>query len=189
MHHLGPGHAEFGFAQPVRRIALHQRVGRQHLQVFLVDEGELIRVHRVLAETKAERIQHAILRAVALLYSGDFQRQQFFNVERHDEALTIAGGQPHTSFAISTIILSFAHCSSSARILPSSVEAKPHCGDRQSCTSATNFAACSMRRLSSSLDSSRPLFEVTRPSTTVLPFGTKRSGSKPPARSLSYSRK
>jgi hypothetical protein len=39
---------------------------------------------------------------------------------------------PHTSFAISTIILSFAHCSSSARMLPSSVEAKPHCGDKQS---------------------------------------------------------
>ena len=31
-----------------------------------------------------------------------------------------------------TIIRSFAHCSSSARMLPSSVEAKPHCGDRQS---------------------------------------------------------
>jgi len=28
---------------------------------------------------------------------------------------------------------------------------------------------------------------VTSPSTTVLPFGTKRSGAKPPARSLSYS--
>ena len=39
---------------------------------------------------------------------------------------------PHTSSATSTIIFSFAHCSSSARILPSSVEAKPHCGDRQS---------------------------------------------------------
>ena len=37
--------------------------------------------------------------------------------------------------------------------------------------------------------SSVPLFEVTRPSTTVLPFGTKRSGSKPPARSVSYSMK
>src|SRR5579863_7120443 len=40
--------------------------------------------------------------------------------------------QPHTSLAISTIMRSLAHCSSSARTLPSSVEAKPHCGDRQS---------------------------------------------------------
>ncbi len=39
---------------------------------------------------------------------------------------------PHTSSATSTIMRSFAHCSSSAKVLPSSVEAKPHCGDRQS---------------------------------------------------------
>jgi len=39
---------------------------------------------------------------------------------------------PHTSFATSTASLSFAHCSSSVRILPSSVEAKPHCGDTAS---------------------------------------------------------
>ena len=39
--------------------------------------------------------------------------------------------QPHTSFESSTIIRNFAHCSSSASTLPSSVEAKPHCGERQ----------------------------------------------------------
>ena len=39
---------------------------------------------------------------------------------------------PHTSSAISTIMRSFAHCSSSVSTLPSSVEANPHCGDRQS---------------------------------------------------------
>ena len=39
---------------------------------------------------------------------------------------------PHTSSAISTIMRSFAHCSSSASTLPSSVEAKPHCGDSAS---------------------------------------------------------
>src|SRR5205085_7023934 len=100
-----------------------------------------------------------------------------------------SGYLPQTSSANSTIIRSFAHCSSSARMLPSSVEAKPHCGDRQSWSSETYFDAWSMRRLSSSLDSSLPDFEVTRPSTTVLPFGTKRSGSKPPARSESYSMK
>ena len=36
----------------------------------------------------------------------------------------------------------------------------------------------------------RAVFEVTRPSTTIFwPFGRNRSGSKPPARSVSYSRK
>ena len=39
---------------------------------------------------------------------------------------------PHTSSANSTIMRSLAHCSSSASTLPSSVDAKPHCGDRQS---------------------------------------------------------
>src|SRR4051812_41770959 len=98
--------------------------------------------------------------------------------------------QPHTSLAVSTIIRSLAHCCSSASTLPSSVEAKPHCGERQNCSKGANFAASSMRRLMSSLRSRVPLLEVTRPSTTVLlPFGRKRSGSKPPARSVSYSRK
>ncbi len=75
-------------------------------------------------------------------------------------------------------------------MLPSSVEAKPHCGDRQSWSSGDEFR----RLVDAALDlvlaiPSVPDFEVTRPSTTVLPFGTKRSGSKPPARSLSYSMK
>src|SRR5579864_5534525 len=97
---------------------------------------------------------------------------------------------PQTSSATSTIILSFAHCSSSARILPSSVEAKPHCGDRQSWSTGTYFAASSIRRLTASLASSFPIFDETSPSTSCfLPFGKKRSGSKPPARSVSYSRK
>ncbi len=39
---------------------------------------------------------------------------------------------PHTSPATSTASFSFAHCSSSVRTLPSSVEAKPHCGDSAS---------------------------------------------------------
>src|SRR5262245_4997124 len=46
-----------------------------------------------------------------------------------------------------------------------------------------------MRRLISSFGSSRPLFEVTRPRTTVLSFGSIRNGSKPPARAVSYSMK
>src|SRR5262249_31321661 len=79
--------------------------------------------------------------------------------------------RPHTSPATSAIIRNFAHCSSSARILPSSVEAKPHCGDRQNWSSGANLPASSMRRLTSSFFSSVPLLEVTRPSTTtLLPF-------------------
>src|SRR5215469_8433240 len=100
------------------------------------------------------------------------------------------GDYCQTSSPISTIIRNLAHCSSSARMLPSSVEAKPHCGDRQNCSSGANLPASSMRRSTSSFFSSVPLLEVTRPSTTtLLPLGRKRSGSKPPARSVSYSRK
>src|SRR6266436_7848544 len=78
----------------------------------------------------------------------------------------------HTSFAISTARLSLAHCSSSERMLPSSVEAKPHCGDSASCSKATNLAASCSRRLISSFLSSSPNFEVMTPTTTtLLPFG------------------
>ena len=40
--------------------------------------------------------------------------------------------RPQTSREMSTIMASLAHCSSSASTLPSSVEAKPHWGERQS---------------------------------------------------------
>ena len=46
--------------------------------------------------------------------------------------LTKEGNYPHSSRATSTASFSLAHCSSSVRILPSSVEAKPHCGDSAS---------------------------------------------------------
>src|SRR5215470_1992647 len=107
-----------------------------------------------------------------------------FGSRRHGSHL------PQTSPASSLIMRSFAHCSSSASTLPSSVEAKPHCGESANCSSGANLAASSMRRLTASFFSSVPLLEVTRPSTTILlPLGRCRSGSKPPARSLSYSRK
>src|SRR5450759_2979499 len=122
-----------------------------------------------------------------------FQRQ---GAQQAADVIRAEGGRrsgahfPHTSSASSTIMRSLAHCSSSASTLPSSVEAKPHCGDRHNWSSATYLVASSMRRLISSRGSSRPLFEVTRPSTScLLPLGKKRNGSKPPARSLSYSRK
>ena len=46
--------------------------------------------------------------------------------------LPTADHYPQTSSATSTMSASFAHCSFSARRFPSSVEAKPHCGERQS---------------------------------------------------------
>src|SRR5205823_66477 len=68
--------------------------------------------------------------------------------------------------------------------------AKTHCGERQSCSSGAYLAAASIRRLSSSFDSSSPRFVVTSPSTTCFePFGRKRNGSKPPERSSSHSMK
>src|SRR5262249_48835715 len=97
---------------------------------------------------------------------------------------------PHTSSAISTTSRIFAHCCSSVRTLPSSVAVKPHCGESAICSTGMNLAASSRRRFTVSLLSSVPLFDVMTPTTTIfLPFGRKRSGSKPPARSLSYSRK
>src|SRR2546426_1117336 len=79
--------------------------------------------------------------------------------------------------------------SSAVMRLPKCVLANPHCGERHRFSSGTNFAAASMRRFSSSFDSSFGFLVLTRPSTTFLFFGTKRRGSKPPARSVSYSRK
>src|SRR4051812_21188222 len=79
---------------------------------------------------------------------------------------------PHISLATSTASFSLAHCSSSDRMLPSSVEAKPHCGDTASWSSGANLAASSSRRLMSSFFSSSPNFEVMTPTTTILlPFG------------------
>src|SRR5680860_813578 len=97
--------------------------------------------------------------------------------------------QPQISCAVSTISSSLATSSSIVSSLPSTVEEKPHCGERQSCSRGTYLLASSTRRLRVSLSSSAPRLVVTRPSTTCLPSGTKRSGSKPPERSSSYSRK
>ncbi len=65
------------------------------------------------------------------------QAADMIGAERRFGSLThcftpVACQRPQTSSASSTIMRSFAHSSSSARTLPSSVEAKPHCGDRQS---------------------------------------------------------
>ena len=97
--------------------------------------------------------------------------------------------QPQTDCAVSTMRRSLSHCCSSVRALPSEVEEKPHCGERQSWSRSTNLPASSMRRSRSSRVSSAPLLVVTSPRTTYLPLGTKRSGSKPPERASSHSMK
>ena len=55
--------------------------------------------------------------------------------------------QPHTSWAVSTMRRSLANCCSWVRSLPSTVEEKPHWGDRHSCSIGTKREASSMRRL------------------------------------------
>src|SRR5262249_29065512 len=97
--------------------------------------------------------------------------------------------EPHTSRAVSTTRRSLASSPSSSMALPPMPLENPHCGLSASCSSGACLLASSMRRLSSSFDSSLPLLVVTRPRTATLPLGRKRSGSKPPARALSYSRK
>ena len=52
---------------------------------------------------------------------------------------TPASDQPQTSSAVSTISASLAICSSRVSELPSTVEEKPHCPDRASCSSGTNL--------------------------------------------------
>src|SRR6201991_77989 len=105
------------------------------------------------------------------------------------EAATRGYACPHTSRAVSTTRRSLAISPATSMVLPPMPLEKPHCGLSASCSSGACFDASSIRRLSSSLDSSLPLLVVTRPSTAVLPLGRKRSGSNPPARVLSYSRK
>ena len=101
-----------------------------------------------------------------------------------------AARQPQTDFAVSTIRRSLSHCCSSReRRCPRTVEEKPHCGERQSWSTSTYRPASSMRRSRSSRVSSSPRLVVTRPRTTYLPLGTKRSGSKPPERASSHSMK
>src|ERR1700731_2121707 len=64
------------------------------------------------------------------------------------------GRQPHTSRATSMTRRNLAFSSSIESALPSTVEEKPHCGLRHSCSSGTYLAASSIRRFSSSFVSS-----------------------------------
>src|SRR5207247_10356775 len=91
------------------------------------------------------------------------------------ERAAALGGQPHTSRAVSTMSSSFAFCSSAVIALPSTVEEKPHCPLRQSCSNGTYLAACSILRLRSSFFSSALPLLVTATKTTTSPRRTKTS--------------
>ena len=67
---------------------------------------------------------------------------------RRDDPCKTPAHQPHTSFAVSTINRSFAACCSRESALPSTVEEKPHCGDRHSWSTSTYCDASSILRLS-----------------------------------------
>src|SRR5262249_16499169 len=129
--------------------------------------------------------------AVNRLLRAGYERKQDHARCRHGERKSVEHRpQPHTARGVPMRSRNLAFCSSIVSALPSTVEEKPHCGLRQSWSSGTYFAASSIRRFSSSLLSSAGRLLVTRPRTTRLfPRGTKRSGSNPPERASSYSRK
>lgn len=74
-------------------------------------------------------------------------------------------------------------------IFPSSVDAKPHCGLKQSCSSGIYLVASSMRALIAALSSNSGNFELIKPNTTRPLCGLLAkcfNGSNPPERSSSY---
>src|SRR5258706_808314 len=95
----------------------------------------------------------------------------------------------HTSRASSTTRRSFASCCAKLRPVPFWWLAKPHWGETHKLSSGTYFDALLILLIKKPLSSRAGVFVETNPSTTFFPLGTKRSGSKPPARSVSYSRK
>src|SRR5439155_4143361 len=82
-HGLDPVDAAVELFRPEAGIAEHHRHGGQHLEVLLVDEGKLVRVGRIVPKPDAERIEHAVLRAVGVLDLGNLQRQEFFVDDGH----------------------------------------------------------------------------------------------------------
>src|SRR5699024_4434795 len=95
---------------------------------------------------------------------------------------------PQTSSATSFTKRSLSHCSFSVKLLPSSVEANPHCGLTHNLSLSMYFAASSIRALISSLSSSSGNLDENNPSTTCLSPLTFDNDSKPPARSVSNSK-
>jgi len=74
-------------------------------------------------------------------------------------------------------------------LFPWTVLEKPHCGLIASWSMGTKRDAASIRRSRMSTGSSSAVLLVTSPRTSRLPFGSRRSGEKSPARGVSNSRK
>src|SRR5437868_1535131 len=97
--------------------------------------------------------------------------------------------EPQTSRATLATSSSLRRCSSGEIRLPSIVDANPHCGLRARRSNGIYCEASSMRCRSSAAVSSRGFLVVTKPRTTKRSSGTCRSGSNPPERESSYSRR
>src|ERR1700680_2932821 len=54
---LDPVDAGVAIARPKTDIAEHGGHGRQHFEIFLIDERQFVLVHRIVAEAYAERIE------------------------------------------------------------------------------------------------------------------------------------
>ncbi len=65
-----PIDAGVALARPEAGMAEHGAHGRQHFQVLLVDEGQFVLVHRIVAEPDAERVEHAVLRRRSFASAG-----------------------------------------------------------------------------------------------------------------------
>src|SRR5207253_1938647 len=192
------GHAVVREARELGRLAIAaQEFDRRHRQRqhLLVARPALHHLDSP-PEVPQHRDVHPALerRRQALIAFGDFLHPLEV-LEREDvrKNVELAFGRfhafPHTLPATATICASFASCSACPSGLPLTELAKPHCGLSARLSSGANFAASSIRRSSSCAVSTRALLVETRPRTARFPFGNSRSGSKPPARAVSYSRK
>ncbi len=96
----------------------------------------------------------------------------------------------HTSFAMEMTCFILFHCSSSVRMLPSSVLENPHCGLRDKFSNGIDLLASAIFALIVSEFSNSGNLEVTKPKTTVCSRCVKLfNGSKLPERLSSYSTK
>jgi hypothetical protein len=80
LHPVDPGVLT---ARPEAGMAKHSCHGRQHFQVLLINEGQLLFVHRIVTEADTERIEDAILGPVGLLLRRQVERHQFFIDDGH----------------------------------------------------------------------------------------------------------
>ena len=104
-----------------------------------------------------------------------------------------SNGTRHVEFVVGneTVVefdFNFSSWSLKVRLFPFATDANPHCVLIAKRSNGTNLlASCTLRTMSASFSKIGD-FVVIRPRTTILSFGTCRSGKKSPALSLSNSR-